>query len=344
MNPADVALQLRRIEDNGGTGDVSFGGARTLHVSSLGKRYFANGLTKGGLMRYYAAVWDALAPHVADRPLVLKRYPEGVSGPMFFQQNAGEHVPDVVRVERVETRDEGPKDRIVGGDLATLLYTVQIGSIEVHPWLSRMKNVDAADRCLIDLDPDEGVPFAQVVGLARDLLGIIKGCGLSAGVKTSGSSGIHLVIPLPGGVSYDTSAALAMLVARAVTAMHPDRATVERSLSARPAGTIYVDPMQNARGKSMACAYSVRAKEGAPASAPLRERELTSRLRLAAFTVKTLPRRVAREGDLWGEALASSPTKGAVTKAMRMLEQVLEDVPTATKPARGQKRSRGRRS
>ncbi|MDQ2665612.1 MAG: DNA polymerase domain-containing protein [Gemmatimonadota bacterium] len=277
-----------------------------------------------------------------DRPLVLKRYPDGASGPMFFQQNAGEHVPGIVRVETVDTRDEGPKVRLVGGDLATMLYIVQIGSIEVHPWLSRVNNVDATDRCLIDLDPGDDVPFPQVAALARDLLGIIDACGLKAGVKTSGSSGIHLVIPLPAGVTYDTSAELAMLVARVVAMSQPERATVERSLSARPTGTIYVDPMQNARGKSMACAYSVRAEEGAPVSAPLRARELTSRLRLAAFTVKSMTRRVSRMGDLWGEAMTPAPTKRTIARAMQALAGMLDDAPVATLPKRGQKRRRSR--
>ena len=341
--PADVESQLERIECDGGSGDVDFGRAGTLHVSSLGKPYFENGTTKGAVMRYYAKVWPALAPHIRDRPLVLKRYPDGASGPMFFQQNAGEHVPEIVRVEAVDTRDDGAKPRIVGGDLATLLYTVQIGSIEVHPWLSRVGSVDTPDRCLIDLDPGDDVPFSQVVALTRTLLSIIRDVGLKAGVKTSGSSGIHVVIPLPAGVSYDTSGELAMLVARVGVARNPDSATVERSLSSRPTGTIYVDPLQNARGKSMAGAYSVRAREGAPVSAPLSERELTARLRLSAFTVGTVPRRVARLGDLWGAALAPVPPKRAIAKAMQVLEQMLENAPLATKPKRGQTRSRSRR-
>ena len=201
-------------------------------------------------MRYYANIWPVLKAHVVDRPLVLKRYPEGAGGPMFFQQNAGEHVPDVVRVEAIDSKDDGPKDRIIGGDLATLLYTVQIGAIEVHPKLSQVGDIDAADRCLIDLDPGPEVPFGAVVALTRDVLNVVHCCALPAAVKTSGSSGMHVVIPLPRATSYQTSSALAMLVARVVTAQTPERATVERSLRARPPGTIYVDAMQNARGRA----------------------------------------------------------------------------------------------
>lgn len=338
-----VEAQLLEIEHRGGSGDLDLGRGKTLHVSSLGKPYFRDGTTKGALMRYYASVWSALMPHVRDRPLVLKRYPDGASGPMFFQQNAGDHVPDVVRVEEVDTRDDGAKPRIIGGDLATLLYTVQIGSIEVHPWLSRVGHVDTPDRCLLDLDPGDDVPFSQVVALTRELLAIIHESGLTAAVKTSGASGMHLVVPLPAGISYDASAELAMLIAQVCVARNPERATVERSLSSRPAGTIYVDPMQNARGKSMACAYSVRAKEGAPVSAPLSERELTARLRLSSFTVETVPKRVRRDGDLWGAALTLAPTRRALAKAAEVLGDMLERAPTATRPKRTRKRSTRRR-
>lgn len=338
---ADVESQLRAIEREGGDGEVQLGRGATLHVSNLAKQFFENGVTKGAVMRYYARIWPAIERHVKDRPLVLKRYPDGAAGPMFFQQNAGAHVPDVVRVETFDTREEGPKPRIIGGDLTTLLYTVQLGSIEVHPWLSRVCDIDSADCCLIDLDPGDDVPFPAAVALARDVLQIVRQCKLPAAVKTSGSSGIHLVIPLPPKTMYDTSARLAMLIARVVAAHRPQHATVERSLRARPAGTIYVDAMQNARGKSMACAYSVRAREGATVSAPLRERELTARLRTSAFSVKTMPARVARAGDVWGEALAAKTTKQALTNAMKVLEQVLDDAPAAEEPPRGQKRSRG---
>ena len=343
IGSADVESQLQQIERNGGSGEIDVGRGGTLHVTSLGKPYFENGVTKGALMRYYTTVWSALMPHVRDRPLVLKRYPDGASGPMFFQQNAGEHVPESVRVEEVDTRDDGAKPRIVGGDIATLLYTVQIGSIEVHPWLSRVGHVDAPDRCLIDLDPGDDVPFKAVVALTRVLMSIIRECGLTAAVKTSGASGMHLVVPLPAGVTYDESSELAMLIARVCVARNPDRATIERSLIRRPSGTIYVDSMQNARGKSMACAYSVRAREGAPVSAPLSQRELTARLRLSSFTVETIPGRLTRLGDLWGAALAPVPSRRTLTKAVQVLGGMLEDAPAATRPKRTRKRSRSRR-
>ena len=337
---ADVESQLRAIEREGGDGELRITRSTTLSVSSLGKNFFGSGATKGALMRYYARIWPVLKAHVKDRPLVLKRYPDGADGPMFYQQNVGARVPDGVRVETVDTSEGGGKPRVVGGDLLTLLYTVQLGAIEVHPWLSRVIDDDAADQCLIDLDPGDGVPFSAVVALARDVLHIVRQSGLTAAAKTSGSSGIHLVIPLPAKTTYETSAMLALLVARRVVAQRPLRATLERSLRGRPTGTIYVDAMQNARGKSMVCAYSVRATPGATVSAPLRAAELTTRLSNSAFSLKSMPARVARYGDVWGEALSTRVTRPVLAKALKALEKAQDDMPEAQEPPRRQNRSR----
>ncbi len=341
----EIIAQLAAIEAATGDGTVDFGHGASLRVTSLGKVFFPeNGVTKGALMRYYATIWPVLKQQLLDRPLVLRRMPDGIGGQVFYQQNAGEHVPEGIRVEPVEVDEEGPRQRIVGGDLQTLLYTVQLGAIEVHPWLSRMTDLGSPDRCLIDLDPGDDVPFAHVVELARDVRQIANECSLPVAVKTSGSSGIHLVLPLPAHTTYDQSSQLAMLIARAVTAHRPKRATVERTIRARPEGTIYVDAMQNARGKSMACAYSVRPRPGATVSAPLTERELTSRLRTAAFTIESMPKRVARLGDPWSEHLAERPAAKTVRAAMLALEHMLDgraEAPTRTPRSTAQRSRAG---
>jgi len=334
---ADIEAQLRTLERDGGEGELSFGRGETLHVSSLGKVFFPKvGVTKGDLMRYYTRVAPMLLPEIEGRALVLQRYPDGVAGPMFFQQSAGEHVPDVVRVETLDTVDLGEKPRLIGGDLPTLLYTVQLGTIEVHPWLSRVEHLMTPDWCLIDLDPGDDVPFSQVAALAREVTRIAEACGLTVALKTSGASGIHVVMPLPPRTSYETSAALALRLAEAVVAANPERATLERGIKARPKGSIYVDALQNARGKSMAAPYSVRAKPAATVSAPLRARELTGRLRIETFTVKSMPARLARTGDLWGEAIVTRPSARVLARAMA----TLQDVSAAPTP----RRERSRRS
>jgi bifunctional non-homologous end joining protein LigD len=334
--PPDVEAQLLAIEQGEGDGELELERGRRLHVSSLGRVIFPEtGTTKGAVMRYYARLSRFMLPDLDGRPLILKRYPTGVDGEMFFQQDAGPHVPDVVRVDTVETVDKGRQDRIIGGDLATLLYTVQLGAIEVHPWFSRVGSIDTPDRCLIDLDPGEGVPFAWVVELAQEIVRIARQCELPVALKTSGSRGIHLVFPLPPRTTYDTSLQLAGLVAKAATVARPDLATVERSIRSRPERSIYVDAMQNSHGKSMASAYSLRAKPTATASAPLRPRELTPRLKLTGFTVETMPARTARIGDIWREELSAKVTTRALARAMQGLEGTL----TATGPQRGRRRS-----
>jgi len=328
---SDAESQLRALERGDDEGELVLAEGR-LRVSSLSKPYFPDaGITKGGLMRYYTRVAPFLLPEIEGRALVLKRYPDGVDGPMFFQQNAGDHVPDEVRVATLDTVEQGSKPRIIGGDLLTLLYTVQLGAIEVHPWLSRVDDVDAADRCLIDLDPGDDVPFGTVCRLAREVARIAEGCGLSTAIKTSGASGIHIVLPLPSRTAYETSASLAQRLAAAVVAAHPDVATVERSVKSRPKGSIYVDALQNARGKSMAAPYSARARTSGSVSAPLRERELTSRLRIDAFTVRTMPARLTRVGDLWGDAIATRPSARAIERAMATLDDATSAPPPSAR-------------
>lgn len=303
LGARSVLDQLTHIERSTGDGDVRFDDGRTLRVTSLDKLYFPrDGITKGALMRYYVGVSPLLLPIVADRPLGLKRYPEGITGHSFFQQNATKY-PPVVRVERIKTETGVVAPRFVGGDLPTLLYLVQIGAIALHAWQSRVGSLDDADFSTIDLDPGEGVRFARVVELARVIGDVLRDRELNAAVKTSGSQGIHITIPLPPRTSYGESTALAHEIAEQVVAERPELATLERRIEDRPRGTIYVDVQQNARGKSVVSPYSVRARHGAPVSAPLRWPELTERLRLGRYTVRTMPRRLARVGDLWGDVL-----------------------------------------
>ena len=290
------------IED--GEGTLRFAGGRTLHVTSLTKPYFGKGgPTKGDLLRYYATIGPVLLPLIADRPLVLKRYPDGIEGPSFFQQNAGDNVPDGVRVADVDTGTGSKATRIIGGDLLTLLYGVQIGAIAVHTWLSRLRTLEFPDWSVIDLDPGDDVPFTRVVELARVIRGITEALGVPSVVKTSGAHGIHVAVPLPLRTSFEESAVFAARLAERVVDARPDLATIERRIKARPKGTIYVDAQQNAYGKSVVSAYSVREQPSATVSAPLRWTELKSTLRLEAFTVRSMPGRVARIGDVWASAL-----------------------------------------
>lgn len=315
---SSIMAQLDAIEKDGGDGELRFGKGRELHVSSLDKPYFPeDGLTKGGVMRYYAEVAPYMLPHLVDRPLSLTRHPEGIHGHTFYQQNAPKGVPEEVRVEELAVKGGDEALRIVGCDLPTLLYLVQMGTIVVHTWFSRIDSLDEPDLSLIDLDPGKGVEFGTVVALARTVRSVTDELGLHSALKTSGSRGIHIGIPLPKGSDYETSAALADRIAAEVVQKMPEVATLERRIAKRPAGSILVDVNQNARGKTMVAPYALRAREGATVSAPLKWTEAGSRLDMSRFTARTMARRLARTGDLWGDALRRRNTVRAVEAALR---------------------------
>ena len=311
-----VEQQLAAIEQNGGDGDVEIKRGVSLHVSSLGKVYFpGDGVTKGDVMRYYARVASVILPAIADRPLVLKRTPEGIKGEVFFQQKPPEHAPPVVRTETVVNDDGVKAERIVGGDLATLLYTVQIGCISVDPWHSRIGSLDAMDYTILDLDPGPRATFERVVGVARWVKEELDSHGLRAALKTSGSRGLHIVIPLPPRTPYEAGLLLAQLIATRVAEGHPREATVQRSVKARPPTAIYVDYLQNVKGKSVASAYCVRARAGATVSTPLQWKELNDSLDPRELTIETVPARIVKLGDIWTSALKAKNSAAAVRAA-----------------------------
>ena len=188
----------------------------------------------------------------------------------------------------------------------------------MHPWQSRLPRIEFADYSTIDLDPGKGVPFQRIVELATLIGQELERLGLTAALKTSGSRGLHIVLPLPARTNYERSARLAEAIAAHVASRHPKLATLERGIRQRPRGTIYVDAQQNARGKSVASAYSVRERPGATVSAPLEWSELTEKLRLEDFTIDTVPRRLEQAGDIWARAMKRR-------NAVRAIDRVLSE-------------------
>ncbi len=295
-----LSAQLSAIEKASGDGTLDLPDGGTLSVTSLDRLVFPGpALTKGDLMRYYVEVAPLLLPIIADRPLVLRRYPIGVGGKSFFQQNAPDDLPESVRVETL-TSDEGePQRRFVGGDLATLLYTVQMGAISVHSWNARVGSLHLVDHAIIDLDPGVGSSFATAVTVAMLVREALSEMGRESCLKTSGKRGLHIQLPIVGGANEEDVLALAGEVAVRVAMARPDVATVERSVDARPHGTVYMDYLQNIVAKSVASAYSARATDTATVSTPLTWDELTDRLDPTQFTIVNVPARIARTGDLW---------------------------------------------
>jgi bifunctional non-homologous end joining protein LigD len=299
---ARLVRSLQQIEDDSGSGTVEVEG-RDLTVTNLSKVFFPRKkLTKGDLMRYYLTVAPLVLPVMKDRPLVLKRFPNGVGGQSFFQQNAGEP-PEGVRVETIETEGSSTNFRIVGGNLYTLLYTVQLGSISVDPWHSRIQSLDFADYAIIDLDPGSRATFGRVIQVARLVKETLDRLGLHAALKTSGSTGMHIYIPLPRKTPNEAATLVAQIVATEVAEGNPKVATIQRSVKARAATAVYVDFLQNIIGKTVAAAYSARANPDALVSTPLQWDEITDDLDPRDFTIETAPVRFAAVGDIWGAAL-----------------------------------------
>ena len=313
---SSVVSQLDAIEHGGGDGTLQLGGGATLSVSSLGKAFFPRDrITKGDVMRFYARVEEAILPVMRDRPLVLKRYPDGIDGQSFYQQKAPDKVPPPVRAETIRNEQGEQQRRLIGGNLATLLYIVQLGAISIDPWHSRVPKLELADFTILDLDPGPKAPFSRVVEVASLVQEELEALSLSAVPKTSGSSGMHIVVPIQPGVSDETAVLAAQLIATRVASRAPSIATVERSVRARPAGTVYVDYLQNIRGKTVAAAYSVRAKPGATVSTPLEWKEVDKALDPRDFTIETVPSRLQRHGDLWARGMKKGNSMRALLDA-----------------------------
>jgi bifunctional non-homologous end joining protein LigD len=254
-------------------------------------------LTKGDLFRHYVRVAPFILPVLEDRPLVMKRFPNGIAGAPFYQHRAPDKVPAAVRMERVDAGTE-IRPHLIGGGLATLLYTAQLGAISQDPWFSRVQTLGTIDHIAIDLDPPDGLPYQRVLDVARwvrDALAAVKATGFA---KTSGAGGLHVYVPMPPQTRYETGQLFAQIIATMVAEKHPKEATIERSVKAR-GRRIYVDYMQNAPGKTLASAYSARASEFAGVSTPLTWDEVDEGVSPRDFTVATFDQRIKSAGDPW---------------------------------------------
>ena len=314
LSPLQKVLdQLRALEDARRDGELTLPNGDRLKVTNLAKVFWADlKITKGDLLRYYVEVSPYLLPVVKDRPLVMKRFPNGVTGKAFYQQRQREEKPPPgVRIEILEESVDpiGEPDarRLIGGSLTTLLYMAQIAAISQDPWFSRVQSPYDADQVAIDLDPTDHATFAQVLDVARWVRDELHKLGIPGFPKTSGSSGLHIYIPLPPETSYETGVLLAQVVATLVATRHPKVATVERMVKRRPRGTVYVDFLQNILGKTLATAYSARASDYAGVSTPLTWKEVDGKVDPREFTIRTAPARFRQVGDLWEGLRTSAP-------------------------------------
>src|SRR5467141_1091564 len=276
---------------------------KRLRLSNLNKVYFPeSGYTKRNLLAYYYRIGEFILPFLRDRALVLRRYPDGIKGQAFFQKDLREGVPDWFKTVPVDSEHRGEVIQYAtANDRASLLFLTGLGCIDHNPWSNRHADPDHPDYFFFDLDPSDGTEFSVVVTVARALHEKLEELRLAHFVKTSGATGIHIYIPVEPVYSYEQLRTFGEIIALTVTAEHPSLVTSERTVAKRPAGRVLIDVQQNAHGRPLAAAYSVRAFPQAPVSAPLLPRELRPSLRPEALNIKTVFARLKEKGDLWGD-------------------------------------------
>ena len=307
---------------------ASRAGRRTDGVSSERARRVAHepeqGLLAGRVSRAISPSTPRrppwLLPYLEDRPLVLSRHPDGISGKSFYQKDAPPHTPSWVRTERIWSEGgEREIDFLICDDVETLLFIANMGTIPLHLWASRARTPQQPDWCILDLDP-KGAPFAHVVDVARAVHRLADEIELPAFLKTSGSTGLHVLVPLGGQCTHAESRALGELIARVVESRLPEIATTARHVGSR-GGRVYIDFLQNGLGKTIAGPFSARPLAGATVSTPLAWSELSARLDPARFTIETVPERMGKlEDDPLLPVLTLRPDlAGALARLTRLL-------------------------
>jgi bifunctional non-homologous end joining protein LigD len=297
---SEIAAEL--FKGRSETVTIELDGKR-LRWSNLNKIYFPeSGYTKRNLLGYYYRMADFILPFLRNRPLVLRRYPDGIKGQAFFQKDLREGVPDWFVTVPIESEEKGKQIHYAtANDLASLLFLTGLGCIDHNPWSSRLDDLDHPDYFFFDLDPSDGTDFSIVVTIARALEEELKELSLVSFLKTSGATGIHLYIPVEPVYTYEQLRTFAEIVARTVSTKHQNLVTNERSVARRPAGRVLIDVQQNAHGRPLAAPYAVRAFPKAPVSAPILPRELRPNLRPENLNMTTVFPRLKEKGDLWAD-------------------------------------------
>ena len=273
-------------------------------LTSLDRIYWPEEkLTKFDLLCYYLTISSHIMPSLKDRPAILQRYPRGINAPMFFQQDT-ESAPAFVRTVTLVNQEGRKVNYSVFTTVGSLLHFVNLGTIEQHPWHSTLKHLDQPDYFMLDLDPKQA-PWQNVLTVALLCKEAFEEVGLPAFPKTSGSSGIHIYVPLQPKHDYGKVASIAEALAAEIARRAPKIATVQRSLAKRQKQQVYVDAMQNARGKTIAAPFSARAKPGATVSMPLTWKQIEKGVKISDFTIENVPGLVKRNGDAWAKFFAS---------------------------------------
>jgi bifunctional non-homologous end joining protein LigD len=273
-------------------------------LTNLDKVFFPEqGYNKGDVIAYYESVSKYILKYLKQRPLSLKRNPGGITDPGFYQKDAGEQMPDWVETKTIWSEGtERNIDYVVCNDKATLLYLANLGCIEFNPWHSRVDNLEHPDFLLIDLDPADENSFEHVIETAKAVKEVLDEAGAKSFVKTSGSTGLHICIPMGRKYDYDQVRMFSELIAHRVVEMLPELTSTERNLKKR-GQRIYVDFMQNRIGQTVASVYSIRPRNFAPVSMPLDWKEVKKGLTIEQFNIKNALKRIEEKGDLFAGVL-----------------------------------------
>ncbi|HET9242278.1 MAG TPA: DNA ligase D [Gaiella sp.] len=295
-------------------------GRRRLKLSNLDKVFWPeDGITKGELLAYYRDIAEMLVPHLRKRPFTMKRYPDGYTGKSFFQKQAPSHMPEWITTAAFPASTREGERRVIDyalvDDELALLWVVNMGCIDMHAWASRADKPERPDWVMFDLDPSEGSGFEEVIEVAQLVRQTLEVLELESFPKTSGSRGIHVLVPVARRHGFDEVREFAGIVAGALARAHPGLVTTEWTKAKRRG--VLVDANQNGPGKTTASVYSVRPRAGAPVSTPLRWDEVVSGLDPASFTMDAVLERVARDGDIYARVLEGGQSLGASLRALR---------------------------
>jgi bifunctional non-homologous end joining protein LigD len=283
--------------------EIAAGGKR-VRVTNLAKVFWPSlGVTKGDLLRYYAGVSRWLLPHVAGRAMVMKRYPHGASGDFFFMKRAPQPRPEWVRTCAIGHASGNVIDFPMVDDLATLLWVVNLGCIDLNPWYARCDDVDRPDWLHFDLDPVKGGSFTQVRETALAVKGALASLGMPVYAKTTGSRGIHVYVPIVRGPTQKEVWGFAKRFAQEIESRYPRLATAEYRIAKRPARRVLVDYNQNAWGRTLASIYSVRPSPRAAVSTPVTWEEVEGGISIDDFRIDNVLARIEKRGDLWAALL-----------------------------------------
>jgi bifunctional non-homologous end joining protein LigD len=281
-------------------------GGRRVRLTNLRKVFWTeSGITKRDLLQYYADVSPYLLPHLRDRAMVMKRYPNGARGKCFFMKRVPEPHPDWLETCAIEHKSGNVIDFPIIQDLASLLWCVNLGCIDLNPWYARCDDTDRPDYVHFDLDPVPGASFAKVLEATLVVRDALQSLGMTPLVKTTGSSGVHIYVGIKRGPLQKQVWTFAKALAVTLASQHPKLLTAEYRIAARPKGRLLVDYNQNAWGRTLASIYSPRPKPRAPVSTPLTWDEVKSGVALSDFRIDNVPARLKKIGDLWKPLLAT---------------------------------------